>query len=280
MISPLRASLAVLLLLFSADATVRAESSLDPLPMERAAWEKMNPLGGEFEGGRYVPTHEQAPSFEVSRTVPASSNIVVEATFMPERKTAEKFGCSAAIALFESPGRYWRLYLTEARQGAHTIGLTELGGASQIQTTLPILADEDGDTAWEWGRAYRLRLLLDGSGAEGEVRDAATGQLLFRRRYGLAPAHIASGRPAFQLSRIVGEFANFSATSGDGNRSQSTAIDGNRSASPADGGFYRTTRDPDGRWWFVDPQGGRFFLCGIGVVSHAGLYHAALGYAP
>ena len=288
----------VLLLLL---ATARAGGPPRSLPMEREAWEKVNPLGGEFEGGRYVQPRELAPSFEASRTVPAASNIVFEATFTPGRKTAEKFGCSVAIALLESPGRYWRLYLTETRPGAHTVGLTELGGASQIQNTLPILADEGVDAAWEWGRTYRLRLALDASGAEGEVRDAATGALLFRRRYGLAPAHIASGRPAFQLSRMVGEFGglsveidhgthethgteppaqgNFQPQSGDFKpEGPFTAANGGDIAPRS--GFYRTTRDADGRWWFVDPQGGRFFLCGIGVVSHNGFYNAALGYAP
>ena len=288
---------ALLLLL----ATARAGGPPRSLPMEREAWEKVNPLGGEFEGGRYVQPRELAPSFEASLTVPASSNIVFAATFTPERKTAEKFGCSVAIALLESPGRYWRLYLTETRPGAHIVGLTELGGASQIQNTLPILADEGADAAWEWGRTYRLRLALDASGAEGEVRDAATGTLLFRRRYGLAPGHIAAGRPALQLSRMVGEFGGFVAEIDHGihgtHRTEPPA-QGNSQPQSGDfkpegpfpaaaggdlaprSGFYRTTRDADGRWWFVDPQGGRFFLCGIGVVSHNGFYNAALGYAP
>ena len=290
--------------------------------MERAAWEKLHPLGGEFQKGRYVLTHEQAPAFEVSRSVPASADAVVEATFTPERKTDEKRGCSVAVALFESPGRYWRLALTEARQGAHTIGLTELGGASQIQGTLSLLADEGAGAAWKWGRAYRLRLALDGSGAEGEVRDAETGELLFRRRYGLATGHIAAGRPAFQLSRMVGEFGSFAAggenheihqiherfpspqgdlpreapfqaaaggdlTPRSGNLNLTAANGGDLILKAANGGdlipqsgFYRTTRDADGRWWFVDPAGERFFLCGIGVVSHAGFFNAALGYAP
>ena len=33
------------------------------LPMERSAWEKYQPLGGEFENGRYIQHHESAPSF-------------------------------------------------------------------------------------------------------------------------------------------------------------------------------------------------------------------------
>ena len=44
--------------------------------------------------------------------------------------------------------------------------------------------------------------------------------------------------------------------------------------------FYRTVRDDDGRWWFVKPNGDRFFLNGIGVVTHKGHHSAALGYSP
>ncbi|MBR3223569.1 MAG: hypothetical protein IKF72_15220 [Kiritimatiellae bacterium] len=44
--------------------------------------------------------------------------------------------------------------------------------------------------------------------------------------------------------------------------------------------FYRTVRDGDGRWWFAGPDGGRFFLNGIGVVTHKGHHSAALGYSP
>ncbi|MBO7688585.1 MAG: hypothetical protein J6V72_19560, partial [Kiritimatiellae bacterium] len=43
--------------------------------------------------------------------------------------------------------------------------------------------------------------------------------------------------------------------------------------------FYRTRRDADGRWWFVDPNGKRFFLAGAGTVNSSGDYNAKLGYA-
>ena len=267
---PLRFPLPAMIAVLAAVAATAAEGLV--LPMERATWEKVNPLGGEFENGRYVITHELAPAFEVSRIVPDSANLVVDALFTPERKAGDR-GCSTAIDIYESPGRYWRLSLSETRLGTRKVGLTELGGPSQIQNTLPLLVDEGADATWEWGRAYRLRLALDSTGVQGEIRDEESGALLFRRRYGLAPGHVVSGRPAFETNRLIGDFAEISATATDGYRQPSMAPTASR-------GFYRTTRDPDGRWWFVDPEGGKFFLCGIGVVSHAGFYNAALGYAP
>lgn len=198
----------------------RGAPEMRALPMTRSAWEKCQPLGGEFEAGRYVITHELAPAFEVARDFAPSSNLVVEATFTPKRRVASGTGnANAAIAILESPGRYWHLFLDESRAGGHTFGLTELGGASQIQSSLPVLEKKGTAATWEYGRSYRLRLALGDGTATGEAYEAATGALLFRLRYGLAQGHIASGRPAFKFYRLIGDFEEI-----DCNRPQSTAI--------------------------------------------------------
>ena len=244
-----------------------------PLPMERAAWEKLNPLGGEFTAdGGYEILHEEAPAFEVAREFPPASNLVVEADFTPGRKVPGDG--NSAIAVVESPGRYWHLFLSENNRGVRRFGLTEIGGVSQIQATLPLEIDEGGGASWEWGHTYRLRLALDEDGAQGEVFDAETGSRLFRRRYGLAPGHVASGRPAFKIYRVLGEFADVRASGREG----ASACEDGREAPHAR--FYATARDERGKWWFVDPDGRRFFLSGIGVANHNGHYSAALGYAP
>ena len=249
------------------------------LPMARAAWEKYQPLGGEFEDGRYITIHEQAPAFEVARDFAPSSNIVVEATFTPRRKVGEG-EVNASIAILESPGRYWHLFLAESRFGKRTFGFTELGGASQIQSTLPVLEKEGLAATWEWGRAYRLRITIDDGAATGEISDSETGARLFRLRYGLAPGHVASGRPAFKFYRLIGDFEEIGVASEPevGSLEPDFARPETRNPNPAN--FYLTTRDASGKWWFVDPSGNPMFLSGIGVVSHAGHFSAALGYAP
>ena len=258
-----------------------AASSRQILPMARDAWEKCNPLGGEFENGRYVVSHEEAPAFEAARDFPASSNLVVEALFTPVRDIPGEG--NSAIAILEAPGRYWHLFLSKGRRGVRRFGLNELGNYTQLQASLTREIDEGGDASWEWGRTYRLRIALGGGAIEGEVRDAETGARLFRRRYALAPGHIACGRPAFKLNRVIGDFADVECSRGqptapECSRPHPTAADRNRPQ--PDKSFYRTMRDSAGKWWFVDPAGAPMFLSGIGVVNHNGHYSAALGYAP
>ena len=271
------------------------------IPMTRFGWEKYQPLGGEFEDGRYVTAHELAPAFEVARDIAPSSNLVVEASFTPERRVGEGMG-NASIAVLESPGRYWHLFLEASRSGKRSFGFTELAGAAQIQSALPVLEKEGLASSWEWGRAYRLRIALDGGTATGEVCDAETGASLFRLRYGLAPGHIASGRPAFKFYRLIGDFADITASAAatplalaagrKENEAPTTSpisapnstfpscSEGERGPAAPHSRFYTTTRDASGKWWFVDPAGHPMFLSGIGVVSHAGHHSAALGYAP
>ena len=271
------------------------------IPMTRFGWEKYQPLGGKFEDGRYVTAHELAPAFEVARDIAPSSNLVVEASFTPERRVGEGMG-NASIAVLESPGRYWHLFLEASRSGKRSFGFTELAGAAQIQSALPVLEKEGLASSWEWGRAYRLRIALDGGTATGEVCDAETGASLFRLRYGLAPGHIASGRPAFKFYRLIGDFADITASAAatplalaagrKENEAPTTSpisapnstfpscSEGERGPAAPHSRFYTTTRDAFGKWWFVDPAGHPMFLSGIGVVSHAGHHSAALGYAP
>jgi len=44
-------------------------------------------------------------------------------------------------------------------------------------------------------------------------------------------------------------------------------------------GFFSVGQD-DGRWWFFDPDGERFFSAGVNVVAPGGHYCPALGYSP
>ena len=54
------------------------------LALTPEAWDSLNPLGGDFTNGIYACLNEAANSFAISRTVPASSNVAVSATYTPK----------------------------------------------------------------------------------------------------------------------------------------------------------------------------------------------------
>ncbi len=255
------------------------------LPMERSAWEKYQPLGGEFEGGRYIQRHDSAPSFELSRTVPPSSNIVVEAVVIPERAAEGASSGTMGIVVWEGHFRWRRLGLTFGKGGRHSFELIELrDGARMPESDLPA---EPAGGAWNFGEPVTLRLSLGYGAVEGEARDA-TGTLLFHRRLPIKTGAVTSGIPGFSLYRLHASFDSFTASIGaplpdtrDEPREyrqffgRAERVD--RAEAPR---YFSTTRDANGKWWFVDPAGNRMFLSGVGVVNYRGHYSAALGYAP
>ncbi|MBR0057274.1 MAG: hypothetical protein IJP66_08085 [Kiritimatiellae bacterium] len=181
------------------------------LPMERSAWEKYQPLGGEFENGRYIQHHESAPSFELSRVVPPSSNIVVEAVVIPERAAEGASSGTMGIVVWEGHFRWRRLGLTFGKGGRHSFELIELrDGARMPESDLPA---EPVGGSWEFGKPVTLRLSLGGGGVEGEARDA-DGTLLFHRRLPIKPGAVASGIPGFSLYRLHARFDSFTASIG------------------------------------------------------------------
>ena len=274
--------------------------------MERPAWEKYQPLGGEFEGGRYIQHHESAPSFELSRVVPPSSNIVVEAVVTPERAADGASSGTLGVVVWEGHFRWRRLGLTFGKGGRHSFELIELrDGARMPESDLPA---EPAGCAWAFGEPVTLRLSLGDGAVEGEAR-AADGTLLFHRRLPIKPGAVASGIPGFSQYRLHGRFGSFTASIGaplpdtrdearkhlpwhavsEGFLNAETQRRGEAEKGKASASqrlcvknkrFYRTTRDDAGKWWFVDPAGNRMFLSGVGVVNYRGHYSAALGYAP
>ena len=268
------------------------------VPLEREAWECVNPLGGDFTNGTYVSLHSAAQGFEIAKGVPVSSNAVVEAAFTPGRIEGSGFKV-AGVSLYETTGRFWHLALVESPAKYRYCELSEMrDGRWQAHKDLKVEASEKHGQ-WKTGEKYRLRLWLDGKGAEGTVR-GEDGRLVFRCRFALKPGAVGCGRPAIKCYSLAGVFSEVSAEHGDavgreyppdevrprsgcpsrGDCPQSAERRVKDNAPYQSAGFYRTVRDDDGRWWFVDPDGKRFFLNGIGMVNHAGHHSAALGYAP
>ena len=275
------------------------------LDLTPEAWENRNPLGGDFTNGTYSCLNEAAHSFAVSRTVPVSSNATVSVTYTPVEIVGSNFK-TAAVALYESPSRYWHLALVETPVGRRDFELCEMRDGQWLsQKDLKLVADTTKGT-WKLGEPLRLSIAMDGKGVEGTVH-AADGRLIFRRRFAFSGGSrscatvVACGRPALKCYGISGVYTDAEATHGevvgrsprDRREARITAVAGRqpyhsecvakvlqRPSGRKDVAFYRTTRDADGRWWFVDPEGKPFFLAGAGTVNSSGDYNAKLGYAP
>ena len=151
------------------------------LDMAPEAWDNMNPLGGTFVNGVYDCRNEASHSFAVWKTQPLSSNATVTATYRPEQITGRNFK-TAAVALYECPGRYWHMALVESPTGRRGFELCEMRDEQWLsQQSLKMEIDQVKGT-WTTGETYRLSLAMDGAGVEGTVH-AADGRLLFRRRF-------------------------------------------------------------------------------------------------
>ena len=268
--------------LFGSIAVLCAGSALsEVIPLEREAWECVNPLGGDFTNGTYVSLHSAAQGFEIVKGVPVSSNAVVEAAFTPGRIDGTGFK-TAGVSLFEKTGRFWHLALAESPAKYRYFEVSEMrDGRWLAHQDLKMEIDEKHGS-WKTGEKYRLRLEMDGKGVDGTVR-GEDGRLVFRRRFALKPGAVGCGRPALKCYSLAGVFSEVRVEHGAavGGVAGPLAVAAGAGRPPYQNTtFYRTVRDADGRWWFVDPDGKRFFLNGVNMVTHMGHHSAALGYAP
>jgi hypothetical protein len=266
----------------------------EKLELTPEAWENRNPLGGDFTNGTYSCLNEAAHSFAVSKTVPLSSNAVASVTYTPVEIVGSSFK-TAAVALYESPSRYWHLALVETPVGRRDFELCEMRDGQWLShKDLKLVVDITKGT-WKLGEPLRLSIAMDGKGVEGTVH-AADGRLIFRRRFAFpggaqlaapatgaincAPPVVACGRPALKCYGISGVYTDAEAVYGAALPERAEKPSANAQAAASHSAFYRTRRDADGRWWFVDPEGKPFFLAGAGTVNSSGDYNAKLGYAP
>ena len=249
------------------------------IPLEREAWECVNPLGGDFTNGTYVSLHSAAQGLEIAKGVPVSSNATVEAVFTPSRIEGQGFKV-AGVSLYEMTGRFWHLALVESPAKYRYFELSEMRDGRWLAHKDLKMEVNEKHGQWKTGEKYRLRLEMDGKGVEGTVR-SEDGRLVFRCRFALKFGAVGCERPAIKCHSLAGVFSEVWAEHGAavGGPGLVCTEDVTKPV-PLTTNFYRTIRDADGRWWFVDPDGKRFFLNGIGMVNHAGHHSAALGYAP
>lgn len=247
------------------------------VPLDEAHWENCNPLGGDFADGRYACEYPGLQWNVAAKELPVSSNIVFSAEFTPDGAEGDPYK-TAAIALYETPRRFWHLALVESPTPAcrRSYELNECrDGVWVAQGDLAMEIAEDGD-GWKEGVCYRMTIKMDGTGVEGAI-STADGKLVFRRRYRLSGRAVGCGRPVLKGYGVRGNYAHVSLDwRGEVSVLQNLAEEEERVTGP----FWRVESSADGRWNFVSPDGTRDFLAGCGMVNWEGDYNFKLGYAP
>lgn len=262
-------SLAVVAIMSTAIAKV--------IPLNDDNWDNINPLGGEFKDGTYECTLHGSQWNVPAKHLPVSSNITFTVEFTPAGADGGSWK-TAAIALYESPRRFWHLAFLEtpAPNSRRTFELNEMrDGTWCAQNDLKLEVNEDR-VPWETGVTYRATIKMDGKGIEGIVT-SLDGKKVFRRRYCFSGRSVTCGSPAIKGYAIRGKYSNVEIEwQGEVSRqelAEATEV-------PYAGPFWNVKQDSDGCWNFVSPDGKSDFLAGCSTVSWQGDYNFKLGYAP
>ncbi|NOY79866.1 MAG: hypothetical protein GXP31_02555 [Kiritimatiellaeota bacterium] len=218
--------------------------------------------------------------------------LTTEVTVTP-RAAQGKSWKIAALAVHRDGRNFWHLGLVEAPDKTgkkHFVEFCEMrNGRWLSQQTLEPTGREGGRYAWEYDRAYRLRIVLTPAGIEGSVYDRNGGRGA-RLGYRFTAPAVALGRPALRVVAMKADFDNFKMQAeGAGVEAPSPpgetafppyAVKG--SGLPAPGrstGFFRVLRK-GGRWWFADPRNELFYAVGTDHVNYYAHWCQKLGYAP
>ncbi|HIE52345.1 MAG TPA: hypothetical protein EYP85_11350, partial [Armatimonadetes bacterium] len=195
------------------------EDSFAAYPPGSAAEANWLVASGEWEvqaGGLHSASRSRAI---ISATAsPLLEAQTLEVTLTVHRRVSAEGWAHAGLMLYHDGSNFWRLGLVEAPDlTTHRIELLEnYRGRWQAQsepgTQLP--SRSGGEGTWDYGRPYRLRLVLTPRLLRGEVRDAATGEMRRWIEYDLSgdvPA-LRRGRLALQTEGLEVTFDNAQVT--------------------------------------------------------------------
>ena len=234
------------------------------LPLDEALWVEVNPLGGVFTNGTYECRGKNVQVFARAAGFGISSNVTFSADFTPS-ETGGTMWKTAAIALEETPHRYWHVALVESPPPVNwrAFELSEMrDGVWQADKSL-VCETNYCAGAWKNGECYRLAIKMGDGVVEGDVRSSC-GETVFRKRYRLSPDAVGCGIPVIRGGRLNGRYANVEIEAGVAVRSADEPSP--QKAVP----YWRIGYDEEGRAQFISPDGDSVFLAGCGVVNYTG----------
>ena len=241
------------------------------LPLDEALWVEVNPLGGVFTNGTYECRGKNVQVFARAAGFGISSNVTFSADFTPS-ETGGTMWKTAAIALEETPHRYWHVALVESPPPVNwrAFELCEMrDGVWQADKSL-ICETNYCAGAWKIGECYRLTIKMGDGAVEGEVR-SSSGEMVFFKRCRLSPGAVGCGIPVMMGARLRGKYANAEIEAG-------VAVRHIAESSPQKSvPCWRIGYDAAGRAQFVSPDGRGEFLAGCGVVTYLGDFDMKAG---
>ena len=234
--------------------------------------------------------------------MPGARVMTLRARVRPERCDSPQTG-SLGVAAYFSPDDYWQLALIKPSQVSGNAGRRDFelkartrgvwGGEKNVARRIVFKQSAQ----WERGRKYDLSLACSPERVEGEIRDAESGEVVFRAEYALAAdsAKCKTWRPALRAGGwFEGTISGVEASCPEAPTSPGAAA--KTAAEPAapppyipsgpetglrgaaTGFFHIETID--GRDWPIDPVGRAVILAGTQHINPQGVFSDAVGFSP
>jgi hypothetical protein len=199
------------------------------------------------------------------------------------------------VNAYVSPNDYWQLAIVKSPDNTGSKRRFELKAmansvwGAEREFAKPLGRKVFAD--WQYGREYDFALVCSPDRIEGEIRDAATGEPVFREAFAIPAGSALPWRPALYVNgQMRGAFSAVEAAAHSDAQAPSCAA-GSAETSPyrpsgpdtglrgtATGFFHIETID--GRDWPIDPAGRAVILAATQHVKPQGTHSDALGYSP
>jgi len=256
-------------------------------------WEVTN-IGFEVRDGAMRAEVAAGRGYAILKTLPMGRTVTVEANLVVHKAISADWKVAGVgvfvdernywhIALVESPDAQGKKHFAELHQMLDGVWLSDVQDPTRLTTE-----EETGGFDWEYGRTYRLRIVLSKERIAGEVFDAE-GKLRFRCIRRLDNRAVAFGRPMLTCGGFAATFDDVKAEVNEPmpepKRERKTypsfvSRPFPHAPRPVKAtGFFRTEQI-NGVWWLIDPNGYPTLSIGTDHVNYFVHWCEKLGYAP
>ena len=168
-----------------------------PLTVSFEKWDA-NPIAWTFRDNAVSCKSGGLATYEAA---PRAAKVKVSATITPASAGTNGWA-TLGVALVDDERNYWHLAFVQAppddkwNPGGHFFELCEMRDGAWLAQITDKLKQErfEQHGSWSYGQTYAFTLFTDGSGIQGEVRDAAD-KLIFVRRYAFPAGAINCAPP-------------------------------------------------------------------------------------